>query len=103
MRAHYRVSLMRPIPPTKQLTRVLLLTCFIMSTGLLSSAACPTSPHEWKLWRTRVSTDLVRAMREIYRSGNLATNAESVVDEWNKCDSEISRTTLTVQACLRNL
>jgi hypothetical protein len=94
---------MTPIPPTTQVTCLLLLTCVFMSPGLSSSAACPTSPREWGLWRTQVSTDLTRAMRETYRSGNLAKNVRPVVDEWHKCDVEMNRTTVAVQTCLRNL
>jgi hypothetical protein len=42
-------------------------------------------------------------MREIYRSGNLVEHAKPIVDKWTKCDVELNRTTVTVQACLRNL
>ena len=94
---------MTPIPATTPATSLLLLTLLAASPDLRSSAACPASPHEWGIWRTRLSTNLTRAMREIYRSGNLVKHARPVVDEWNKCDSEMNHTASTVQTCLKNL
>ena len=91
------------IPPPPLLVTNAQPTSLGMSPALVA-ADCPTSPHEWGVWRRQLSRDLVRAMREIFsRDTRSVESVKPVVDEWKRCDSEVSRTTLTVQTCLEDL